>query len=419
MRYPGAMPNDADITFRRYDWGGAMLRTFRRSDGSLLCEGYATREGILEYVNRDGSIRRELVTRQAVEDTARTLPRASVTLEHPPEFVNPDNVQRYGVGDVDGQAVVEETAQGGFVRVSMAVRRRDALTDVESKRRRELSVGYDVTIDPTPGNDPRFGQYDARQVGRRVNHVALVEAGRAGDQVALRVDADDRFTVMNGWPASSGRGDQMNPKLVMLLASLGCERVDAVATDEGKAFDEAINLSKKLRADAGKYTDEYVESLVKEKKDADKMAATAKADAEKMAGERDAFKAKLDEMMKTEQDRADAADLAELQGLAATVGVKHDGLALADLRLAVAKTRVDSLTADASPERVDGVLAVIRADASRTDGRVAGRRAWDAAASQTQVTDAADKKLTPKLTPTEVQLQRKDQAFKGRSGEAK
>lgn len=409
------MPDDADTTFRRYDWGGTMLRAYRRADGSVLCEGYASREGILEYVNRDGSIRRELVTRQAVEDTARTLPRASVTLEHPPEFVNPDNVQRYGVGDVDGQAVVEETAQGGFVRVSMAIRRRDALNDIESKRRRELSVGYDVTIDPTPGTDPRFGQYDARQVGRRVNHVALVEAGRAGDQVALRVDADDRFTVMNGWPASSGQGDQMNPKLVMLLAALGSERVDAV-TDDGKAFDEAIALSKKLRADAGKYTDEYVEGLVKEKKEADKMAATAKADAEKMAGERDAFKAKLDEMMKTEQDRADAAALAELQGLAATVGVKHDGLALADLRLAVAKTRVDSLTADASPERVDGVLAVIRADASRTDGRVAGRRAWDAAASQTaQVTDAAEKKLTP----TEVQLQRKDQAFKGRSGEAK
>ena len=101
---------------RRYDemapWA---LRAPRRreSDGVLLADGIVAREGVLTYQLADGRTRRELVTADALTSMARTLGRAAVTREHPPEFVSPDNVQQYGVGDTDGQPkVILDEAEG-------------------------------------------------------------------------------------------------------------------------------------------------------------------------------------------------------------------------------------------------------------------------------------------------------------------
>src|SRR3990167_9426088 len=146
------------ITVRRYDLGGELLHPHRRPDGTLLCEGRSVREGVLEYRRADGSIHRELVTRQALIDTAKSGARATMTLDHPPEgFVSPDSAQRLMTGDVDGTPAVEEDAQGGFVRVRVALRRRDAIDAFDSGKARQLSWGYEAILDETPGEHPGFG----------------------------------------------------------------------------------------------------------------------------------------------------------------------------------------------------------------------------------------------------------------------
>lgn len=393
MSTRATIPVTPTITARRFDVGGPLLRHFRRdSDGALLLEGYSSCETILEYHQPDGTVRRELVTREALLDSARTIARAPVTLDHPAEgFVRADNARKLAVGDVDGETAVEE-AQGGFarVRVSLAVRHADAI-DAVMAGKRELSEGYEVTLDPTPGEHPVLGRYDARQIGRKTNHLALVDVARAGPGAHVRVDSGDAWTRLPPLsearpptpspsappdanpraPSREDHGVPMNPQLVALLAALGVERVD----NEDAALRDGLALVKR-RKDAEEEAEKKAQDAEKEKQKADEEKEKAdqeieklKQDLERVTGERDSLKAKIDEMEEEEKQKADAAELADLQKLATKVGVKHDGLALPALRLAIAKTRIDSVDDKTSAERIDGILTVIRADAARGDSR--------------------------------------------------
>src|SRR5690554_1957604 len=180
-------------TVQRYD-RGALKSAVRTDEGYMLAEGYAARPGILEYPQPDGSIRRELVPEDELHraDSLETLARKPVTLEHPEEsggervFVSPENVDKFGVGDVSEEVAVERL--NGFVKIRMAVRRKDAIDAVDAGIG-ELSSGYTVDLDTTPGTHPVYGRYDAIQKNRKYNHVAIVRMGRAGAGVRMRADS--------------------------------------------------------------------------------------------------------------------------------------------------------------------------------------------------------------------------------------
>jgi hypothetical protein len=162
--------------------------------GAMLCEGVVARPGIYLYMNADGTTRRELVPRETLSDARTdgsagvlTLARAPITLLHPPEMVTADNAAKYVVGDLDGEVVVSDS---GYLRVRMAVRTQEAL-DALADGIAELSPGYWVQVDDTPGEDPEFGKYDAKQVGRVYNHVAIVPAARGGAECRVGLDAAD------------------------------------------------------------------------------------------------------------------------------------------------------------------------------------------------------------------------------------
>lgn len=382
---------DLDALPRRFDRAGPLRSPFRRPDGVVLAEGIATREGILEYPRPDGTTRRELVTRAAVLDTARTLPRSTMTLEHPRSgFVSPDTFQADSVGDVDGESVVEEDAQGAFARVKVALRRADSIAAFDSGID-EVSCGYAVTLDETPGTHPVFGRYDARQVGRVCNHLALVPRGRGGPTVSLRTDSADAA----GWYAPPPKEIHMLPTLAALLTSLGVERLD----DEGAALTAGLAAAKALRTDADEKptmaeklaaAEKTIDALEAKLKAAEDACGSAKADAEKAQGEAAAMAAKLAEMEKADKSRKDAAELTRLQALADKVQVKHDGLDLPALRLAVAKTRVDSVTAESPAAYLDGIIAAVEKDGARSDSRYDSFRAPNDRTDPTGAKPAAD-----------------------------
>ena len=155
--------------------------------GALLVEGFAARPGIYVYMNADGTTRRELVPRDALwsADSILTLGRAPLTLDHPGDLVTEDNVGSLSVGDVSGEII---EGPGGFVRVKLAVRTREAKDALQSGKV-ELSPGYLVTLDETAGTDPEFGDYDAVQTGRDYNHLAIVDRARGGTQMRVAMDS--------------------------------------------------------------------------------------------------------------------------------------------------------------------------------------------------------------------------------------
>lgn len=308
---------------------GALSPVVRRSDGSVLFSGIAIREGVLEYPNPDGTVRRELVTESAVLDTARTLARAPVTLGHPDSedgLVHPENAGRYVVGDVDGTTEYGTDELGGFAHVKIAVRRADALKAIDDGTG-ELSVGYLVTeYDPTPGVHPLHGAYDGRQVHRDANHLAIVPDGRRGPLAALKLDSATLSTEPRF----------MNPKLVHLLTLLGvpAARLDSEEGAVAMATEKARELLAASEAEPAADAD-----------DVDALKAENAALKEQLAG-----------MM-------EAAAVADLAPVAEAAGVKMDSKATAAaLKLAIAQTVIPGARADWGT-RLDGIVDVVRVQA--------------------------------------------------------
>lgn len=164
----------------------------RHDSGFIRVDAHISRVGIQEYRLGNGQTRRELRPPEEVFDAAslESFAGVPVTLNHPPKLLSAKDAQKYSVGSV-GEVVTPEDTK---VRSSLAIHHADAISDVLSGRRAEVSCGYSCDLDETPGvwNGQR---YDAIQRNIRGNHVALVTKGRAGPDVRIRLDAEDGEAV--------------------------------------------------------------------------------------------------------------------------------------------------------------------------------------------------------------------------------
>lgn len=410
--------DDADDgTVQRYDRGMPLRAPRRQDNGTLLVEGRIAKPGILRYVDANGKITRELLTAEALHDPASiaTLARVAVTLEHPADDVTPDNVERLGVGDIDGQIKRDDI---DAVRADLAIRRRDAITAVESGKQ-ELSPGYRVIIDQTPGDHPLFGRYDAIQRNRRYNHVAIVDAARGGQDIRLRADAARQITTDNT-PAPR---DEMNPLLIAMLATLGADTSRFDTDDAGLAELRRRTDGLAERADAA---DTAAASLATATANLAAVTAerdTATTDLATMTGERDTLTARVDAIDKAAQA---AADTVEREGLGALVDLlKVDGVTdatpLADIRKAVAAKHLDGFGAtlpdDADDGYVRGVLASIPKTAAKADAadKPAARSPWSKLSTPAKGADGkrADEASEADADATANYYNRADAAFAG------
>jgi uncharacterized protein len=162
----------------------------RTPQGFLRIPAYLTRVGVLEYRRADGTVVRELRPRDEVfkTDSLATLSAAPVTDLHPTQMVTPKNVRELQIGHVSEQVRADGRLVAGYV----TVQEEGAIAAVQAGKRRELSCGYACRIDATPGVYEGEA-YDQVQRDITYNHVAIGPKGwgRAGRDVALRVDAAD------------------------------------------------------------------------------------------------------------------------------------------------------------------------------------------------------------------------------------
>lgn len=101
----------------------------------------------------------------------------SVTDEHPPDAVRPDNYSSYEKGHVRNvrRGV---NADPDFLIADLFLKDPKLISEVTNNNKREVSCGYDCQYEPMGD-----GQY--RQIGIRGNHVAVVASGRAGDRITI------------------------------------------------------------------------------------------------------------------------------------------------------------------------------------------------------------------------------------------
>lgn len=288
------------LRFDRADLSGVE----QTAEGYLRIPARVAKPGLLRYPSGT-----ELVPESALTDAEflRSLEGKPVTLEHPPGPLTPATVGQYRVGTV----LPPVEYRDGYVWATLQIEDADAIRAVTDGGVVEVSPGYAVDLDPTPGTDPVLGAYDRVQVKRRAgNHVALTRRARGGRDIRLDLRRDSQI-LEDDHPM------KLSNSVLLLLAALGL-RADAFKTDE-----EAITAANaEMQAQAAK-ADQDKAALQKEI--ADLKAAIPAKEAE-IASMRMRYNELLEKVESAEYVEAEMAEAqATAPDAAPEAMVKPDG----------------------------------------------------------------------------------------------
>ena len=163
----------------------------RTPNGGAIIPARLTTSGLVRYQQPDGTVVTEYRSPEEVNDpeSLATLAHIPVTLEHP-GLVDRGNFREHTRGHVAGDSI---QPQAPYVNGNVVVQDGELLDDIASKRRTQLSPGYNCIIDPTPGVTPQGEPFDRQQRKIRYNHIAVTVKGRQGPGVALRLDSEGNF----------------------------------------------------------------------------------------------------------------------------------------------------------------------------------------------------------------------------------
>ena len=158
-------------------------------EGYLRAWATIARTGVQHYTDADGSIRREYRPEAEVAspESLASFAGKAITLEHPPVLLDSANTKDYQIG-FSGTEVVYDN---GFVRAVMTITDEDAIKRIMRGDAKEVSAGYRVNYEATPGVTDSGENYDGIQKEISGNHIAVVRRGRAGPQVKLHLDRLD------------------------------------------------------------------------------------------------------------------------------------------------------------------------------------------------------------------------------------
>lgn len=171
-------------------------------NGFISIEANLTRTGVFTYITRDmdGKIKVERQLRPPEEvfaaPTLASLHGLPYTNEHPTDFINLSNASDYLVGmAADSPRRVESPVGDGihqgdesFVRQKIVFYGLDAISDIKSGAKKEMSLGYQYSLDETPGVYKGI-VYDSIQRDIRYNHGSLVKKARGGPNCKLILDS--------------------------------------------------------------------------------------------------------------------------------------------------------------------------------------------------------------------------------------
>lgn len=325
--------------------------TRRTSDGYLVADVRTARTGIQDYAGYEvGKPNMPVVKiyRPADQvfskDSLASYAHRPVTNDHPRSAVTADNWKDVAVGQI-GDEVARD---GEFVRIPLIVMDASAIAAIESGKQ-ELSAGYTCDLAFEPGTTPEGEHYDAIQKDIRINHVAIVQHGRAGSEARI---GDGAWGIQ---PAIS-TDQRLEGEKIMTLKTVTVDGIPVEVTDQGATV---ITTLQTRLADAATAT---------AKLNATHDAAIAAKDAELAAKD-----ATIDSLKGQVLDTAalDAAVVArsDLLDKAKTIApdVKTDGLSDAAIRKAVVVAKLGDSVATKPEAYIDARFDILAEDAAGSD----------------------------------------------------
>lgn len=326
-----AMADKATISGTRKTVDGYLVTDARVARGGNIQEYFGHEFGDREDPNRVVKVYRpedEIFKRSSLS----TFAHKPVTMDHPAEGVSPETFRRDAVGHV-GSDVVRD---GEFVRVPLVIMDKAAIDAIEGGKR-EISMGYDCELVMDAGTTPDGRAYDAYQKNIRINHCAIVAAGRAGH--ACRV------------------GDSL-----VRAKQLGDKPMTKTVTIDGKPFDVADEVAAAF--EAAKAAQSKVADTTKAASDvldaAQKAVSDMKADleaAKKAVPTADQIGAMVAELADTREAAKAVAPTLDTRGLNTAAAIKA-----AAVKAALGDEAVKDRSADYLSAAFD-MLAARKADA--------------------------------------------------------
>lgn len=159
----------------------------RTGDGYLVADAKVARTGVQQYLGSelgrpDMPIVRLYRPPEEVfaTDAMHSYAYRPVTVEHPAQMVDASTWKSVSAGQTGAEVVRD----GEFVRVPLVLMDAAAIKAYESGKR-ELSMGYSAEIVFRDGVSPDGEAYDAVQTNLRMNHLALVDRARGGNQLRI------------------------------------------------------------------------------------------------------------------------------------------------------------------------------------------------------------------------------------------
>jgi len=241
-------------------------------EGYLRAWATIARTGVQMYTDADGSVRREYRPEDEVgsPESVSSFAGKCITFEHPPVLLDSANTKDYQIGFTGTEVIYDN----GFVRAVMTVTDQDAIEKIMRGDAKEVSAGYRVSYDPTPGVTDSGEDYDGIQRMIDGNHVAVVRRGRAGPQVKLHLD----------------RMDAADPSLLSPL--------------------EDSSMTAKVNFDGAEFevTESVALAVTKEREDAKKSYEDMKKMYDSMMSEASQLKEEMDAMSKEMKGKCDSSD---------------------------------------------------------------------------------------------------------------
>lgn len=220
------------------------------------------------------------------DETIKSFEGKSVTVEHPNEFVSPENYERVEVGTAHNVRRGEGT-DSDFLMADLLIKDKMAIAHV-NRDMPQISCGYD-------------SEYEQTEIGHGVqrnivgNHVALVDRGRAGPRCAIR-DSAIKLTVE----------DTTMPAKVKMIDRL-MALITAVKTKDQAALDKVLAEDGEGDEPAGETTFGSMDAKMKDWMDATDRKFKDWMDAAD-ARMKDAETKKEEEKKKDDDEKVEAED---------------------------------------------------------------------------------------------------------------
>ena len=280
----------------RYDYG-QVTKSEVTDEGYLKVWCKAARVGTQLYTRGDGTQVREYRPEDEVSnpDSLASFGMKAVTLNHPKVLLDSKTTKLHQVGHAGSHVRFSD----GFVEVALVITDQDAIDAIQRGDAQEVSAGYRVDYDPTPGVTPDGESYDGIQRNIKVNHIALVARARAGREARLLLDSCDRNDAVADIepPSNSPVISMARITLDGLDIELPADAAGAVQSFVKETGRTQAELQQKLDAQ-----EEKIQAVVTEKTEAqDRIDASQERIAE--------LEKQLAEAVAASEQRDDAAEI--------------------------------------------------------------------------------------------------------------